>query len=190
MRCVPEQKKRILLDLIVAVLIVVCVAAFAVYRLWDGGRIWCLLCGTFSLIAALYICTRYRIVGYVYVIRLRGDDDATGLAASYVSFRDVPYNMLDLAVLRSYGRRDHVPQCVLPLDSLKEAAFVGRDCDAKRTLREKYKAENGGRFVIYDYTLTPWTDDAVMLVFEDGEEYIGVLIEADEQMRGFFEVIG
>jgi hypothetical protein len=98
--------------------------------------------------------------------------------------------MLDLTVTRKHPFGEPAVQSVLSLESLKEAVTAGGECEKMREVRRKYKEENGGRFVIYDYTVTPRSGDGLMLIFEDGEEYIGVLIEADEAMKRFFEVVG
>ena len=49
-------------------------------------------------------------------------------------------------------------------------------------LRDHYAAEG---YVYYDYTVTPRPDDALGLVFIDGNRYVGVVIEPDEVMRAF-----
>lgn len=190
MRCVPEQKRKLLVDIVIGALIALCAAAFTLTRIAEHGRAVCLLAGWLSIFAVLYIAARYRMAGFVYSVRPRGDEDTTELAASYASLAKIPFGLLDLAVYRVFPWRDPIAQCVLSLDELKEATLVGSDTGAKREIVRKYKAENGGRFAVYDYTLTPWTGDALMLVFADGERYIGVLLEADDQMREFFEVIG
>ena len=53
----------------------------------------------------------------------------------------------------------------------------------KAMLRDHYAADG---YVYYDYTVTPRPDDALGLVFIDGNRYVGVVIEPDEAMRAYF----
>lgn len=181
MRCMPKQERKAIVYTLLAV-IVLCGGVSFYFRLY-GLTFLCLF-------TAAFVAARYVLARFVYDIRLRGDEDTTGAAVGYASIRDVPFYLLDLAVLRGYAGREGVVQCRLSLGDLKEAVLVGNGRGVKRELREKYKMENGGRFPIFDYTLTPWTADAIILVFADGERYIGVMLEADERFCGFFEVIG
>ena len=181
MGCVPRQKRKLLF--ICALVVLALSAGISIYfGLWGVGFL--------AIFALLYLLARYLFIEFCYIIGPQGEENVASLAASYVGIADKPYHMLDLTVTRKLPFGEPAVQSVLSLGDLKEAVTVGANMSARRELCRKYKAENGGRFVVYDYLITPFSRDALMLVFEDGEEYIGVLLEADEQMKRFFEVVG
>ncbi|MBR5252766.1 MAG: hypothetical protein IKV39_02695 [Clostridia bacterium] len=181
MGCVPRQKRKPII-LAIVVFLALSAGVSVYFRLWGVGFL--------ALFLLLYVLARYLFIEFCYIISPRGSGEVTDLAPSYGVLTNMPYSMLDLTVTRKHPFGEPAVQSILSLQLLKETVFVGTDRGKMREIRKKYKAENGGRFVVYDYTVTPCTRDGLMLVFEDGEEYIGVLIEADEAMRKFFEIVG
>ena len=181
MGSVPCQKRKpIIFAAIIALALLTGVGVY--FRLWGVAFL--------ALFLLMYVLARYLLIEFCYIIGPRGEDEVSALAASYSGIGNMPYHMLDLTVTRKYPFGEPVGLCVLSLEQLKEAFFVAGEAGKMREIREKYKAENGGRFVVYDYSLTPRSKDGLLLVFADGEEYIGVLLEADEAMRRFFEIVG
>lgn len=181
MGCVPRQKRKPMIFALV-VFLALSAGVSVYFRLWGVGFL--------ALFLLLYVLARYLFIEFCYIIGPRGSDLVSDLAPSYGVLSNVPYSMLDLTVTRKHPFGEPAVQSVLSLESLKESVTVGGECEKLREVRRKYKVENGGRFVIYDYTVTPRSGDGLILIFEDGEEYIGVLIEADEAMKRFFEVVG
>lgn len=194
MHCIPEQKKITAINVLFSVFAACGLTLFSaavVLRSTERNGLG-ILSGFFAMlcvVAALFVLMRYRLIGFTYVIRPRDDQNYTSLASSYASLREVPYFMLDLVVLKKIGLRRETAECILPLSSLKETAAGEKIREIKKQMREKYEMENGGQFIIYDYTLTPGTEDALGLVFLDGEKYVGILLEADERLRALFEGI-
>ena len=181
MGCVPRQKRKPII-LAIVVFLALSAGVSAYFRLWGVGFL--------ALFLLMYVLTRYLFIEFCYIIGPRGSGEVSDLAPSYGVLTNMPYSMLDLTVTRKHPFGEPTVQSILSLQLLKEAVFVGTDREKMRETRQKYKAENGGRFVVYDYTITPRSQDGLMLIFEDGEEYIGVIIEADEAMKRFFEVVG
>lgn len=181
MGCVPRQKRKPMIFALV-VFLALSAGVSVYFRLWGVGFL--------ALFLLLYVLARYLLIEFCYIIGPRGGEEVSDLAPSYGVLANVPYSMLDLTVTRKHPFGEPAVQSVLSLGSLKESVMIGSERGKMREIRQKYKGENGGRFVIYDYTVTPRSGDGLMLIFEDGEEYIGVLIEADEAMREFFEIVG
>ena len=181
MGSVPCQKRKpIIFAAIIALALLTGVGVY--FRLWGVAFL--------ALFLLMYVLARYLLIEFCYIIGPRGEDEVSALAASYGGIGNMPYHMLDLTVTRKYPFGEPAVQSVLSLGSLKESVMIGSERGKMRESRQKYKGENGGRFGIYDYTVTPRSGDGLMLIFEDGEKYIGVLIEADEAMKRFFEVVG
>ena len=181
MGCVPRQKRKpMILEHVVFLALSAGVSVY--FRLWGVGFL--------ALFLLLYVLARYLLIEFCYIIGPRGSGEVTDLAPSYGVLANVPYSMLDLTVTRKHPFGEPAVKSVLSLGSLKESVMIGSERGKMREIRRKYKEENGGRFVIYDYTVTPRSGDGLMLIFEDGEEYIGVMLEADETMKQIFEVVG
>ena len=198
MRCIPKQRRTRAVRSILAVLLL---AGFLIYAVPPasgaaGIRVpaWPFTAIAFScLIAAVFLLVRYEMTGFQYVVRPRTETDGTGFVTAYASSRPVIYDMLpeqlDFAVLKSQGARPAAMECLLSLgdlDAVYPLRRSKRDGMTKRDLRERYAA---GGYVWYDYTLTLGVDDALALVFRDGGRMIGVLIEPDDAMRGYFTTL-
>lgn len=194
MHFVPKQKKMTVVNLLVAaffILGIVLLSSAVILREIGNVAAGSVLGlgGALGIIGAAFVFARYRITVFSYVVRLRDDRDYTGLGTVYTGLFDAPYFLMDLAIHKTVGKGEPVPQCVLSLGDLKESLGGERKNDVVRVLRKKYEAENGGRIVVYDYTVTPGKTDVIGLVFLDGREYVGVLLEADEALFAFFENI-
>ena len=176
MRCIPKQRRTRAVRSIFAALLI---AGFLIYAVPPassamGIRVpaWPFTALAFvCLIAAVYLLVRYEMTGFQYIIRPRTETDDTGFVTAYATGHPVIYDMLpeqlDLAAVHPL-RRNH------------------RDGMTKGDLRQRYAADG---YVWYDYTLTLGIDDALALVFRDGQRMIGVLIEADEEMRAYFTTL-
>ena len=198
MRCIPKQRRtRAVRSIFIALLI----AGFLIYAVPPasgamGIRVpaWPFTALAFiCLIAAVYFLVRYEMTGFQYNIRPRTETDDTGVVTAYATGHPVIYGMLpeqlDFAVLKSQGARPGAMECLLSLGDLVAVHPLRRnrrDGLTKNDLRERYAADG---YVWYDYTLTLGIDDALALVFVDGQRMIGVLIEADEQMRAYFTAL-
>jgi hypothetical protein len=99
----------------------------------------------------------------------------------------LPPDMLDFVVIRSQGSRAGAAECVLSLADLAAVIPVQKIRTDKKSIREKYQADG---YVYYDYTVTLGLDDALALVFVDGNRYAGIFIEPDEAMRTYFLSLG
>ena len=191
MRCIPKPGRATAVNLIFALSAFLGLSLFAssvIFReTGNGGAwFWLRLASVAFLFGGIYVLARYRLIKFAYVIKPRDEWADTELLASYASIVNVPYYMLDFVVYKSVGAREPVVQCVLSLEDFKGMAT---DADRK-AYKDKFIRENGAGFTTYDYTLTPWSRDRILLVFRDEDKYAGILIEPDEQMRTFFETIG
>ncbi len=150
-----------------------------------------------AIVAAVFLMIRYRMTQYTYVIRLREDDtngEEYGLERAHygIKITDLNPQMLDFCVYRAQGTRLSSMECLFSLDDLVDAKLVsmrtksknaGKNLPTREEIRKKY-AERGG-ILVYDYTLTLGLDEALELVFVDGNRYAGIIIEADEIMQGY-----
>lgn len=195
MRCVPKQRRVRAVRSILAALLI---AGFLIYALPPasgalGLRLpaWLYTALAFTcLIAAVFLLVRYEMTGFQYIIRPRTETDGTEFVTAYASGRpaicELPPEQLDFAVVKSQGARPGVMECLLSLGDLIAVYPIRRsrrDGMTKADLRERYAADG---YVWYDYTLTLGIDDALALVFVDGNRTVGILIEPDEGMRAYF----
>ena len=198
MRCIPKQRRTRAVRSIFAALLI---AGFLIYAVPPasgamGIRVpaWPFTALAFvCLIAAVYLLVRYEMTGFQYIIRPRTETDDTGLVTAYATGHPVIYDMLpeqlDFAVLKSQGARPGAMECLLSLGDLAAVHPLRRnhrDGMTKSDLRQRYASDG---YIWYDYTLTLGIDDALALVFRDGQRMIGVLIEADEEMRAYFTTL-
>ena len=199
MRCVPVQRNVRAVRSVLAVLLL---AGFVLYAVPPasgaaGVRVpaWPFTALSFAcLIAAIFLFTRYRMTGFQYLIRPRSETDETGFVTAVASgarlnVTDLPPEHLDFAVIRSMGARPGAMECLLGLDALTAVYPLRRNAKdgmTKAVLRDKYAADG---YVFYDYTLTFGIDDALALVFLDGNRYVGVIIEPDEAMRTYLTTL-
>ena len=198
MRCVPKQQRVRATRSILAALLI---AGFLIYSIPPasgalGLRLpaWPFTALAFAcLIAAVFLLVRYEMTGFQYIIRPRTETDDTGFVTAYASGHPVIYDMLpeqlDFAVVKSQGARPGVLECLFSLGDLIAVYPLRRnrrDGMTKADLRERYAADG---YVWYDYTLTLGIDDALALVFVDGNRTVGILIEADEEMRGYLTAL-
>lgn len=151
------------------------------------------LCTLAAVVAAIYLMIRYRMTSFTYVIRLKDDTAAgeeEGLEKAYASDSGIygfSPDMLDFCVFKASGSRLAAMECLLSLSDLVFVSDVYRKGgDGKLTredIRQKYIQR--GDFTFYDYTLTLGLDPALELVFIDGTKYVGIIIEPNEEMRGY-----
>ena len=197
MRCIPEQKnKRV--GLIIAALLILGGISYAipVSVRANGGSIIAMPFDvvTFaSVIAAVFVLIRYKMTSFEYSVRLRSDvptefgmETALAGAADISSVRP---EFLDFVVSKSQGSRPGNMECVLSMGDLVLAAEISRSGRNPRSLPKKddvrRKYADGG-FVFYDYTMTLGLEEALELVFVDGNRYVGVIIEPDDLMKDYF----
>ena len=195
MRCVPEQKNTRGIRSIIAALLIGVGILYALPPASGalGLRLpaWPFTALAFAcLIAAVFLLVRYEMTGFQYIIRPRTETDGTEFVTAYASGRpaicELPPEQLDFAVVKSQGARPGVMECLLSLGDLIAVYPIRRsrrDGMTKADLRERYAADG---YVWYDYTLTLGIDDALVLVFVDGNRTVGILIEPDEGMRAYF----
>lgn len=147
----------------------------------------------FSVVGAVYLLVRYRMTSFTYVVRLRDDtddSDAQGLEKAYAGSLDITSvkpELLDFCVYKASGTRMAAMECLLSLGDLVAAVEVTKKKGGGVTrddVRREYEQKGG--FAFYDYTLTFGLESALELVFIDGNQYVGVIIEPDENMRQYF----
>ena len=196
MRCVPEQKNARAVGMIIAALLLGGGILYAVPHAAQAAGIrvisWLFDLLTIGcVVAAVFLLVRYRMTGFQYVVRTKAEAEDSGLLTAYaagaeLNVEKLPPEMLDFVVFRSQGARPGVMECMLGVEQLTAAVPLRRkkaDGTTKAELRDRY-AEEG--YVSYDYTATFLADDALGLVFLDGNRYVGVIIEPDERMRAYF----
>ncbi len=197
MRCSPVQKNPGV-RWIIAALLVFGGISYAIPIFCNangiavGGAVFQLVT-VFAVVAAVFMIVRYQMTGFVYLIRPRSDlsDDDRELAyagsqtaAGTLRF---PADMLDFVVIKSQGSRAGATECVLSIADLVAVIPLKKDGASKKSVRETYAADG---YISYDYTVTLGTDDALALVFIDGNRYAGIFIEPDEAMRAYFFSLG
>ncbi len=197
MRCSPMQKNSRVWAIIAALLVfggisyavlIVCNAnGIAV-----GGAVFQFVT-VFAVVAAVFMIVRYQMTGFVYLIRPRSDVSEDDLELAYAGGANTagtlhfPADMLDFVVIKSQGNRPGATECVLSLADLVAVIPLKKDGASKKSVRETYLADG---YVSYDYTVTLGLDDALALVFVDGNRYAGIFIEPDEAMRAYFLSLG
>ena len=196
MRCVPEQKNARGVRMIIAALLLGGGILYAVPHAAQAAGIrvisWLFDLLTIGcIVGAVFLLVRYQMTSFQYIIRTKREAEDSGLVTAYaenvrLNVVDLPPEMLDFVVIRSQGARPGAMECVLGLEQLTAAVPLRRnrkDGVTKTMLRDHYAAEG---YVYYDYTVTLRPDDALGLVFVDGNRYVGVVIEPDEVMRAYF----
>ena len=144
-----------------------------------------------AVVAAVYLLIRYRMTSFTYIIRLRdetdGDIDSEKVYAGEFDITSVKPELLDFCVYRAQGSRMAAMECVFSLSDLVQASVTAKKkndkCPTREEIRQSYLKK--GEFAMYDYTLTFGLEDALELVFIDGNRYVGVIIEADERMTNY-----
>ncbi len=197
MRCSPIQKNPRVRHIIAALLLFGGISyAIPIFcnanDIAVGGAIFQFVT-VFAVVAAVFLMVRYQMTGFVYLLRPRSDmtdDDREvayaggGHTAGSLRF---PADMLDFVVIKSQGSRAGGTECVLSLGDLVAVIPLKKDGASKKSVRETYAADG---YVSYDYTVTLGLDEALALVFVDGNRYVGIFIEPDEAMRAYFLSLG
>ncbi|MBP3293729.1 MAG: hypothetical protein J6N32_08245, partial [Clostridia bacterium] len=146
-----------------------------------------------AVVAAVFLAVRYQMTHFVYLIRPRSDIDEIGMETALagnigtLNAAHLPADMLDFVVIRSQGNRAGAAECVLSIADLAAVIPVEKIGTDKKRIRERYQADG---YVYYDYTVTLGLDNALALVFIDGNRYAGIFIEPDEAMRAYFMGLG
>ena len=197
MRCSPIQKNPRVTAIIAALLVfggisyavpILCHARGIVI----GGALFQFVT-VLSIVAAVFFAVRYQMTHFVYLIRPRSDISENGMETAYagtassLGITRLPPEMLDFVVIRSQGNRAGAAECVLSLSDLAAVIPIKKLRTDKKIIRETYQADG---YVSYDYTATFGLDDALALVFIDGNRYAGIFIEPDETMYTYFTNLG
>ncbi len=197
MRCSPSQKNP-RVAVIIAALLVFGGIAYAIPIFCNargiaiGGAIFQLVTVA-AVVAAVFLAVRYQMTHFVYLIRPRSDISENGMETAFagnigvLNAAHLPADMLDFVVIRSQGSRAGAAECVLSLADLAAVIPVEKMRADKKAIREKYQADG---YVYYDYTVTLGLDNALALIFIDGNRYAGIFIEPDEAMRAYFLSLG
>ena len=197
MRCSPSQKNPRVAVMIAALLIFGGIAyAIPIFcnanGIAVGGAVFQLVTVA-AVVAAVFLAVRYQMTHFVYLIRPRSDIDENGMETAFagnvgtLNAAHLPADMLDFVVIRSQGNRAGAAECVLSIADLAAVIPVEKIGTDKKRIRERYQ-EDG--YVYYDYTVTLGLDNALALVFIDGNRYAGIFIEPDEAMRSYFLNLG
>ena len=193
MRCTPVQKNPRISWIFAALLIVGGIAyGIPVVCRANGLSVSAMpftLTSFACVIAAVYILVRYRMVTMVYLIRPRSDIDENGMEAAYAEEADITRirpEYLDFIVIKGQGSRPGAMECVMSLADLCAVYRVTKKGEngtlTRSAVREKYIHDG---FVFYDYTVTLGLEEALELVFIDGNRYCGIIIEPDEPMARY-----
>lgn len=197
MRCTPAQKNSRVWGIVAALLVfggisyaipILCSAKGIVM----GGALFQFIT-VIAVVAAVFVAVRYQMTGFVYLIRPRSDISDNGMETAYAGTADtlgttqLPPDMLDFVVIKSQGSRAGGTECVLSLADLVAVVPLTKGGATKKSIREKYAADG---YVYYDYTITLGIDNALALVFIDGNRYAGIFIEPDEAMQAYFMSLG
>lgn len=188
----PEQKNSRTVHLIIALSLLFGAVSYAVPIVCNARGIrympWLFSLLTLaSVVTALYFLVRYKMTGFIYTIRPRSEieTDPT-LETAFAGGGDLtrmPADWLDFVVMKSQGSRIPVTECVLSMGDLIEIVPVMHDSKAGTSpadVAKKYRERAVSDFVFYDYTLSFRWENALELVFIDGQKYVGIIIEADE----------
>lgn len=199
MRYIPEPKNLRLVNSIMAVLLVFGGVCYAIPIISEARGVtvipWLFTMLTLvSVVAALFFLIRYRMTGFTYLIRPRSDvpDDNMEMETVFVGSPDITQvrpEWLDIVVLKSQGNKPGVMECVLSLGDLVAVIPVsGKAGEGRMTIkdvRDKYREKDPTGFVFYDYTLSFQLDEALELIFIDGNRYIGIILEVDGEMKNY-----
>ena len=199
----PVQKNNRLVNTIIAVSLIFGGISYALPIVFKAKGVTTYMPWMFSLLtlasaaAALYFTVRYKMTGFVYIIRPRSDIDTdpsleTAFAGS-MNISRLPKDWVDFVVMKSQGSRMPVTECVLSFGDLVEIVPISRNeksgtCHAD--VAKKYRERAVSDFVFYDYTYTFRWESALELVFIDGQRYVGIIIEADEEFEAVLRSMG
>lgn len=198
MRYIPEPKNLRSVSIIMACLLVFGGVCYAIPIVCEAQSVpvsmpWLFtLLTLISVVAALFFLIRYRMTGFTYLIRPRTDIPDNGMETVFVGSPDVTQirpEWLDLVVLKSQGNKPGVMECVMSLGDL--AAVIPVSCRAggeKMTIkqvRDKYREDDPTGFIFYDYTLSFQFEEALELIFIDGNRYVGIILEVDGAMKHY-----
>ncbi len=193
MRCVPVQRNT-RIPWIFAALLVVGGIAYAIPVICEAYGVDVIplpftLVTFFCVIGAVFVLVRYRMMTMVYLIRPRSDIGENGMETAFAGAHDVTKirpEYLDFIVIKGQGSRPGAMECVMSLADLCTVYRVtkkgGNGTLTRSQVREKYVQDG---FVFYDYTVTLGLEEALELVFIDGNRYCGVIIEPDEPMARY-----
>ena len=193
MRCTPTQKNPRIPWIFASLLFVGGIAyAVPIVSAAYGISVMALpftLITFFCVIAAVFVLVRYRMMTMVYLIRPRSDIDENGMEAAFAGRLDISAirpEYLDFIVIKGQGSRPGAMECVMSLSDLCAVYRVtakGTDGTlTRKAVREKYIKDG---FIFYDFTVTLGLEEAMELVFADGNRYCGVIIEPDEPMARY-----
>lgn len=198
MRYIPEQKKLRLVNMIMAALLVFGGVCYAIPVVCNAQGItvpmpWLFTLLTLvSVVSAVFFLIRYRMTSFTYLIRMRSDlpaDEMETVSAYGADVTNVRPEWLDFVVLKAQGNKPGVMECVMSLDDLVAVIPVSRKSeDGKmtiKTVRDKYRKGDPSAFIFYDYTLSFQLDEALELIFVDGNRYVGVILEVDGEMKNY-----
>ena len=189
----PQQQNKYVTAIVVSLI----VFGLGVYMLPNVVRVrplFCQLTALVTVIAAVFLLTRYKTTSFTYSIRPRSKmhedtDMEAALAGGYIPVTKLQPKYLDFTVSKKQGSRDPAMECVMGLDSLVSAIDICaskpdarfRKCsDAISYAREKY-----GTVTLYDYTVTLGVDRSLLLLFREGETVAAIRIEPSSEMRDY-----
>lgn len=188
MKYKPEQKHSKLLNTVMICLLIAGTVAYSLPVIFRSNEInispfpftaLAIMC----FIAAIFLLIRYRMSSFEYIIRPRSDLDPE-LAAAYSVGNDIsrfPYDCLDFIVYKSQSSKPGAMECVLSVSDLI-AAYSLNDKKSKSEMNSKYSKDG---FVFYNYTLTFRPDSVTEFIFIDGNRYVGIILEDDNEVTRF-----
>ena len=142
-----------------------------------------------SVVTALYFFVRYKMTGFIYMICPRSDIDIDpNFQSASFGGGDVTRmspKWLDFVVMKSQGSRTPIKECVMSFEDLVEVMPIARkktDGATHDDVAKKYRERSVADFAFYDYTLTYRWEKAVELIFVDGQRYVGIIVEGDEEL--------
>ena len=133
-------------------------------------------------IALIFLFLRYRATVFEYVICPRDD----GYVPADAEFAYEDGTPLDFVVYKSIGARQGAMECRLSVSDFREAVPLKK---GGRTKRDVLKAFADEGFTYYDYTLTFLPEETIELVFADGQKYVGIIIEDNNEIADYFRKI-
>ena len=135
--------------------------------------------GLIIFVAAIYLILRFCMTKFEYVIKER-DDGYGGEVMARAFGDDAP---LDFVVYKAMGTRQAAMECVLALSDFVEAIPLGEEGVKLGDVTKAYK--NDG-FAYFDYTLTFRAKKNLMLIFANGDGFVGIVIESDNVIADYF----
>lgn len=199
----PVQKNAHLVNTIIAVSLIFGGISYALPIVFKAKGVTAYMPWVFSLltlaavVSALYFIVRYKMTGFVYIIRPRSDIDTDpSLETAFAGNTNVnrlPKDWVDFVVMKSQGSRMPVTECVLSFGDLVEIVSISGDKKngtRHADVAKKYRERAVSDFVFYDYTYTFRWESALELVFIDGQRYVGIIIEADDEFEAVLRSMG